>query len=97
MKVFVTHHAMDRFRQRFSLIFNHAVLSRREFVVDLFEKSNDDLFRLRQAPGKYNALCVKAGHPIIERTYKGFLKFVGHRKGDDIVIVTCWKVEGSIQ
>lgn len=92
MKVHLTNHAMTRFRQRFSLVFNQAVLDRRDFVEGLFHKSHDDVFRLKMSPGRYNALCVKAGYPIVERTYKGFLKFVGHQDGDRIVIKTMWKL-----
>lgn len=93
LPIHVTSHAMTRFRQRFSLIFNREVLDRRDFVTDLFKKSQDDVFRLKMAPGMYNSLCVKAGHPIVERTYKGFLKFVGFQDKDRIVIVTIWKID----
>ena len=93
MKIFVSKHAMTRFRQRFSLVFHPSVMGRYEFVADKFSNAIDDTFRLKMSIGKYNALCVKSGAPVVVKTYNGFMKFVAIEVEKGLLIKTCYRCE----
>lgn len=65
LPIIVTGHAVDRFLQRFKLIYSKELLSDRKsahhFVHERFKESISIDFALRQCPGLYNAICVHYG------------------------------------
>lgn len=60
----ITDHAVERFEQRFRLIFNRELFldgRSRNFLRERFEQATPIDFAIRQKPGLYNMLCVHYG------------------------------------
>lgn len=100
MKVIVTNHAKDRFRQRFRLMFNRAVFEDGRdtfFISDLFSKSSQVDFSLKQKSGVYNALCADHGCRLDFFRYKDKIIFATTVMNNKRMILTCMTTEKSLR
>lgn len=96
MKVVVTKHAKDRFRQRFRLMFNRAIFEDGRdsyFIEDLFSKSSQVDFSLKQKSGVYNALCADHGCLLDFFRYKDKIIFATTIRGGRRHVLTCMPAE----
>lgn len=76
MKVFVTPHARQRFRERFRMQFNPEIFKEgREIYMlrKLFAESKSCDFALRMRAGDYNALCVQEKCVVRYSKYKNIV------------------------
>lgn len=100
MRVVVTKHAKDRFRQRFRLMFNQAVFEDGRdtfFISILFSKSSQVDFSLKQKAGVYNALCTDHGCRLDFFRYKDKIIFATTVRDNKRVILTCMTTEKPLR
>lgn len=98
-RIVVTNHAMNRFRQRFRLLYSEQLLgdvqSVRHFMRDRFNESIGIDFALRQRVGLYNAICVRY-NSLVRYNQFGKVVFVWEYDGGDIIIKTVLRAGTSI-
>lgn len=99
-RIVVTNHAMNRFRQRFRLLYSEQLLgdvqSVRHFMRDRFNESIGIDFALRQRVGLYNAICVRY-NSLVRYNQFGKVVFVWeYDDGGDIIIKTVLRAGTSI-